>query len=234
MEDRYIMCGDIIPEGIQVCRTCEEKVNNMNKEGYRDDTAEQAIWGARKEERIRFLEEKHGVYRGEKAGKEIQGVIPVELTKDILVQYCEIKEEIKDLRERIDRDEQRLQRIKEEGVVSDMVTGTRKDGTIGAIKITGFPTPEYDQVRLMIKKRIMKLHIMEDELQEAMNAVDDFINAIPKSDLRQMFRFYYIDDMAWRRVATNMNKRFPNRRISYTEESCRKRHDRFLEKNEII
>lgn len=158
----------------------------------------------------------------------------MELTKDILVQYCEIKEEIKDLRERIDRDEQRLQRIKEEGVVSDTVTGTRRDGTIGAIKITGFPTPEYDQVRLMIKKRIMKLHIMEDELQEAMNAVDDFINAIPKSDLRQMFRFYYIDDMTWRRVATNMNKRFPNRRISYTEESCRKRHDRFLEKNEII
>ena len=40
----------------------------------------------------------------------------MELTKDILVQYCEIKEEIRDLRERIDRDEQRLQRIKEEGV----------------------------------------------------------------------------------------------------------------------
>ncbi len=60
MEDRCICCGDIIPEGIQVCRTCEEKVNNMNKEGYRDDTAEQAIWGVRKEERIRFLEEKHG------------------------------------------------------------------------------------------------------------------------------------------------------------------------------
>lgn len=38
----------------------------MNKEGYRDDTAEQAIWGVRKEERIRFIEEKHGVYRGEK------------------------------------------------------------------------------------------------------------------------------------------------------------------------
>ena len=36
----------------------------------------------------------------------------MELTKDILVQYCEIKGEMKDLRERIDRDEQRLQRIK--------------------------------------------------------------------------------------------------------------------------
>ena len=86
----------------------------------------------------------------------------MELTKDILVQYCEIKEEIKDLRERIDRDEQRLQRIKEEGVVSDIVTKQEKTNH-GAIKITGFPTPEYDQVWFMIKKRIMKLHIMEDE-----------------------------------------------------------------------
>lgn len=158
----------------------------------------------------------------------------MEVTKDILIQYCELREEIKDLRERIDRDELRLQKIEEEGVVSDTVTGTRADGTIGSIKITGFPIPEYSTVKAMLKKRIAKLQIMEDELHEAMNAVDDFINAIPKSDLRQMFRFYYIDDMTWRRVATNMNKRFPNRRISYTEESCRKRHDRFLEKNEII
>lgn len=158
----------------------------------------------------------------------------MEVTKDILIQYCELREEIKDLRERIDRDELRLQKIEEEGVVSDTVTGTRADGTIGSIKITGFPIPEYSTVKAMLKKRIAKLQIMEDELHEAVNAVDDVINAIPKSDLRQMFRFYYIDDMTWRRVATNMNKRFPNRRISYTEESCRKRHDRFLEKNEII
>lgn len=158
----------------------------------------------------------------------------MEVTKDILIQYCELREEIKDLRERIDKDELRLQKIEEEGVVSDAVTGTRADGTIGSIKITGFPIPEYSTVKAMLKKRIAKLQIMEDELHEAMSAVDDFINAIPKSDLRQMFRFYYIDDMTWRRVAANMNKRFPNRRISYTEESCRKRHDRFLEKNEII
>ncbi len=158
----------------------------------------------------------------------------MEVTKDILIQYCELREEIKDLRERIDKDELRLQKIEEEGVVSDTVTGTRADGTIGSIKITGFPIPEYSTVKAMLKKRIAKLQIMENELHEAVSAVDDFINAIPKSDLRQMFQFYYIDDMTWRRVAANMNKRFPNRRISYTEESCRKRHDRFLEKNEII
>ena len=71
-------------------------------------------------------------------------------------------------------------------------------------------------------------------MQEALNAADDFINKIPKSDLRQMFRFYYIDDMTWAKVALNMNSRFPKRRIKYTEDNCRKRHDRYLEKNEEI
>lgn len=154
--------------------------------------------------------------------------------KEALAQYSELKEEIKDLRERIRKDETRLRRIEEEGVVSDTVRGTRKDGTIGPIKITGFPLPEYSTVKTMIKKRIEKLRIMEDELQEAVNRVDDFIGKIPKSDLRMMFRLYYIDDMTWGRVAINMNYRFPNRRIKYTEENCRKRHDRYLEKEENL
>lgn len=153
----------------------------------------------------------------------------METSKDILVQYCEMREEIKDLRDRIDRDQRRLDRIREEGIVSDTVRGTRKDGTIGPIKITGFPVPEYEAAEAMLKKRILKLGILEDELQEAVSAVDDYITAIPKSDLRQMFRLYYLDDLTWRQVANNMNARFPKRRIKYTEDSCRKRHDRFLE-----
>ena len=153
----------------------------------------------------------------------------METSKDILVQYCEMREEIKDLRDRIDRDQRRLDRIREEGIVSDTVRGTRKDGTIGPIKITGFPVPEYEAAEAMLKKRIAKLGILEDELQEAVSAVDDYIAAIPKSDLRQMFRLYYLDDLTWRQVANSMNARFPKRRIKYTEDSCRKRHDRFLE-----
>ena len=152
---------------------------------------------------------------------------------DELTQYCELREEIKDLRIRIDRDKRRLKRIEEDGMVSDTVTGTRKDGTIGSIKITGYPIPEYESVRAMIKKRIAKLHICEDELQEAVNRVDDYINQIPKSVLRQIFRLYYEDDMTWPQVAMEMNRRFPKKKIPYTDESCRKRHDRYLgiEKN---
>ena len=153
------------------------------------------------------------------------------MDRTVLEQYIELKEEIKNLQNRKDRDERRLARIEKEGVVSDTVKGTRKDGTIGPIKITGYPIPEVDQVKNMIKKRIVKLQILEDELQEAVNAVDDFIEKIPQSDLRQMFRFYYLDDMTWAAVALNMNDRFPKRRIKYTEDNCRMRHDRYLKKN---
>lgn len=153
------------------------------------------------------------------------------MEKQVLEQYYHLREEIRDLRKRIDQGEKYLREMEEEGYqVSDSVKGTRKDGTIGSIRITGFPLPEYERVKTMTKKRIAKLRIMEDDLLEVMNQVDDFINAIPQSDLRQIFRLYYLDDMTWLQVATNMNRRFPKKRIKYTEDSCRKRHDRYLEK----
>ena len=135
---------------------------------------------------------------------------------DALLQYCTMKAEVKELREYIDKQEQRLRKVKEEGVVSDTVRGTRKDGTIGPIKITGYPVPEHMEIESI------------RELEQTINAVDDFINKIPKSDLRMIFRLYYLDDMTWSQVAMNMNSRFPKKRVKYTEDSCRKRHDRYL------
>lgn len=37
--------------------------------------------------------------------------------------------------------------------------------------------------------------------------------------------------MTWAAVALNMNERFPKRRTKYTEDSCRMRHDRYMENN---
>lgn len=150
--------------------------------------------------------------------------------EEALLQYCELREEVKDIRARIEADERRLARIEADGQVSDTVTGTRGDGTIGPIKITGFPVLEYDTVKAMLKRRIAKLHILEEELQEALNQVDDFINAIPKSDVRTLFRLYYLDDCNWIQVARIMNKKFPKR--NYTADSCRMKHNRYLEKIE--
>ena len=47
------------------------------------------------------------------------------MDKTVLEQYVELKEEIKDLHNRIDRDRRRLVKIENEGVVSDTVKGTR-------------------------------------------------------------------------------------------------------------
>lgn len=71
MEDKCICCGSIIPEGRQVCRECEVNAG-MNREGYKDPTAEQALWGIRREERVRALEEKYGVHRGDKVSIQEQ------------------------------------------------------------------------------------------------------------------------------------------------------------------
>ena len=154
------------------------------------------------------------------------------MEKHILEQYCAMREEAKDLRKRIENGEQYLEQMREQGYrVSDSVKGTRKDGTIGSIHIEGFPIPEYEKIEKMTKTRIAKLRILEEDLLEATNKVDDFINAIPKSELRLMFRLYYLDDMMWYQVARNMNAKFPKKHIKYTADSCRMAHNRYLEKN---
>ena len=71
----------------------------------------------------------------------------------------------------------------------------------------------------------------ENELLELMNQAEEYINSIEKSELRMMFRFYYIDGMTWLQVAHKMNQLHPKRRVAYTEDSCRMRNARFFQEN---
>ena len=83
-----------------------------------------------------------------------------------------------------------------------------------------------------LEKNQKLLELREVELLELQNDVEEYIETIQKSELRIMFRLYYIDDLTWYRVALQMNQKFPKRRIKYTEDNCRMRHNRFLEKLE--
>ena len=68
MEDRCVCCGRIIPEGIMVCKICDQGGKDTmmrNGSGVPDPTPDQAMWGIRKEEKIHALEKKYGVHRGE-------------------------------------------------------------------------------------------------------------------------------------------------------------------------
>ncbi len=148
------------------------------------------------------------------------------MDKTILVQYCDMKEEIKDLRKRI----QKLDRFLEyPPIVSDIVRGTRRDGTIGTIKITGIPDPAYTRKQKIREKYQQLLERKEAELLELTCQVEEYIQSIPKSELRIMFRLYYIDGLTWVQVAHRMNGMFPKRRIKYTEDNCWRRNQRFFE-----
>ena len=152
------------------------------------------------------------------------------MDKNVLIQYVEMKEEIKDLRRRIHENERELAKL-ENMIVTDSVTrGKRGKKPLGTVKITGRPTAAIALKQKLLKKRNDRLTALEAELLELTNQAEEYIETIPKSELRIIFRLYYIDDLTWYQVALKMNQKFPKRRIKYTEDNCRMRHNRFLEK----
>ena len=154
------------------------------------------------------------------------------MDKNVLIQYVEMKEEIKDLRRRIHENERELAKL-ENMIVTDSVTrGKRGKKPLGTVKITGRPTAAIALKQKLLKKRNDRLTALEAELLELTNQAEEYIETIPKSELRIIFRLYYIYDLTWYQVALKMNQKFPKRRIKYTEDNCRMRHNRFLEKLE--
>ncbi len=148
------------------------------------------------------------------------------MDKTILAQYCDMKEEIKDIRTRIKKLDKFLENPP---LVSDTVKGTRKDGTIGPIKITGIPDPVYARKQKLRARYQQLLESKEAELLELTCQAEEYIQSIPKSELRIMFRIYFIDGCNYAGVARQMNGMFTRRR--YTEDSVKKKILRFFEKN---
>lgn len=154
------------------------------------------------------------------------------MDKNVLIEYADMKMEIKDLRRRIEDKQNRIDKL-HTTVMSDTVTmGKKGRKSLGTVKVTGIPDGIITRVETALEKNQKLLELREVELLELQNDVEEYIETIQKSELRIMFRLYYIDDLTWYRVALQMNQKFPKRRIKYTEDNCRMRHNRFLEKLE--
>lgn len=154
-------------------------------------------------------------------------MIPLE--KSVLIQYCDMQAEIKELRRLVRMTEERLEKIEREGVVSDVVSGGM--GGIQHFTVEGFPVPEHAKVKQLLISRQQRLRMKEEELLEITNQAEEYIESIEKSELRIMFRLYYIEGLTWAQVAMRMNSLFPKRKIAYTEKNCQKRNIRFFEEN---
>lgn len=150
--------------------------------------------------------------------------------KNVLIQYTDMIEEVKDIRKRILQTEKQISKIEEEGTVKDTVSGGM--GGIQHFVVEGMPVPELRQKRLLLNKRKAMLIKKENELLELMNQAEEYINSIKKSELRTIFRLYYIDGMTWTQVAHRMNAMYPKRKIAYNEKNLQKRNERFFAENE--
>ena len=128
--------------------------------------------------------------------------------------------------------EERLEKIEKEGAVSDVVSGGM--GGIQHFKVTGFPTPEHAKVKQLLISRRQRLRMKEDELLELTNQIEEYIESIKKSEIRIMFRMYYIEGLTWNQVAHQMNEMFSGTKRIYTENSCRMKGNRFFEEEQNI
>ena len=149
------------------------------------------------------------------------------MDKNALIQYCDMKEEIKDLRRRIAETEKQIWKIAEEGTVKDTVSGGM--GGIQHFVVEGMPVPELSRKRLLLNKRKAILLEKENELLELTMQVDEYIETIEKSELRIIFRLYFLDGLSYPKVADHMNQMFPKRCIKYTDENIRKKIQRYFE-----
>lgn len=143
------------------------------------------------------------------------------VSKEILTQYSDLQEEVKEVRERIERTEKQIAKIEEEGNVIDTVSGG--NGGIQHFKIEGFPYPEYSRKKSLLYVRKATLASLEMELLETLNQVEEFIAGVEDSRIRRIITLRFIENLSWNKVADRIGG-------GNTEDSVKKSFYRFMEK----
>ena len=143
------------------------------------------------------------------------------ISKEILTQYSDLQEEVKEVRNRIESTEKQIAKIEEEDNVIDTVSGGT--GGIQHFKIEGFPYPEYSRKKSLLYVRKATLVNLELELTETLNQVEEFIAGVEDSRIRRIITLRFIENLSWNKVADRIGG-------GNTEDSVKKSFYRFMEK----
>ncbi len=132
--------------------------------------------------------------------------------KDILKQYNDLQDEIKDL-------EKRIKQIENFKVEHDKVTGSNSEFPYQAMSFTieGYNINDVDKLNETKALLIMRKCQCEDLKLE----IEKFISTIPDSRTRRVFQYRYIDGLEWLPISM----RFGRTNESYS----RMIHKRYLE-----
>ncbi|MCI8346611.1 MAG: hypothetical protein HFJ12_01510 [Bacilli bacterium] len=135
--------------------------------------------------------------------------------KDCLVQYCDTKEEIKEL-------EKKIRKLENNYKVADVVEASSAIFPFAKKTLTIENIDYITQRKVCSYKDLLKARY--DRLLEQQLQVEEFIDKLPTSRLRQIFEYRYIDNNTWVKVAMRIGN-------GATSDCLRMEHDRFLEKN---
>lgn len=135
--------------------------------------------------------------------------------KENLEEIFHIRKEIQDIENRTEKIE------KQSTMVADAVQNGYKQRAI----IYGVDVKRAYKLQSNYEKlKKFKIQLVDKEHQ-----IEEYIETIPFSEVRQIFRYRYLDGMNWVQVAHQMNREYENKQ--YSENSVRHKHDRYLEKN---
>ena len=153
------------------------------------------------------------------------------MDKRDLIEYSDRVVEVKQLREQIECDERELLKLNKMIVADTVTCGKKGNKPLRTVKVQGQPTMYIEQKRRTIEKRIKKLELLEMELLELQTKAEEYIDSIEKSELRTMFRLFFLDDLSYVKTAMELNRLHPKRKVKYTDENVKKKIQRFLKKN---
>lgn len=157
------------------------------------------------------------------------------VSKEVLIQYSDLQEEIKEVRHKIEKLEARIPQIEkrineiEKGeTVKDKVSGGL--GGIQHFEVEGTPIKEYRErktdlfsKKLLLNSRKSTLELLEFDLLQKTNEVEEFIASVDDSRIRRIINLRFIEGFSWNKVADYIGG-------GNTDDSVRKAFTRFMEK----
>lgn len=158
------------------------------------------------------------------------------ISKEILIQYSDLQEETKEIREKIEKLnkeittlEKVISKIENGELVKDKVRGGL--GGVQNFNIEGVPLPEYEKKktdlmvkRLLLSQRKSTLELLEFDLLKKTNEVEEFITGIDDSRIRRIINLRFLENLSWNKVADHIGG-------GNTEGSIKMAFQRFMEKD---
>ncbi|RGU26126.1 hypothetical protein [Agathobacter rectalis] len=143
------------------------------------------------------------------------------MTKEVLSQYSDLQEEIKEVRKKIAKLQDDLEKIENGESVIDTVSGGM--GGTQHFKIEGVPYPEYGRKRTLLYSRMTTLQLLQDDLLEKTNDVEEFIASLDDSRMRRIINFRFLENKSWLQTAYALGGKA-------TADSVRMEFERFFKK----